>query len=96
MHSTLEEIAAWTRSVELPPSPQQDQEVESFYKDETITDTLQEEEETSGYKQGRKINYTYLTPPSTPPPVALLAQLITRKEDNNQPLPDEDKLRPKT
>ena len=42
MHSTLEEIAAWVRSVELPPSPQQDQEVESFYEDETITNTLQE------------------------------------------------------
>ena len=95
MHSTLEEIAAWVRSVELPPSPQQDQEVESFYEDETIINTSQEEEQgTSGYQQGRKVNYTYptplLTPPLTPPPVALLAQLIAGKEDNNQPLSTED------
>lgn len=96
MHSTLEEIAAWVRSVELPPSPQQDQGVESFYEDETITDMLHEEEdeETSGYQQGRKMNYTYPTPPQTPPPVALLAQLMAEKEDNNQLLPAEDYSRP--
>jgi hypothetical protein len=56
--------------------------VESFYEDETIINTSQEEG-TSGYQQGRKVNYTYLTPPLTPPPVALLAQLIAGKEDNN-------------
>ena len=33
-------------------------------------------------------------PPFTPPPVALLAQLMTGKEDNNQPLPTEDQSRP--
>lgn len=39
VHNTLEEIAAWTRSVELPPSPCQDQATKSFHEDETITET---------------------------------------------------------
>ena len=77
MHSTLEEIAAWVRSVELPPSPQQEQATESFFEDETISEAPEEEVEGAHeYRQGRKVGYEYPTPPSTPPPVTLLAQLM--------------------
>jgi len=77
MHNTLEEIAAWVRSVELPPTPQHGEpETDSFYEDEAIQDDQTQEDEMPGYRQGRKIDYTYPTPPSTPPPVALLSQLM--------------------
>lgn len=81
MHNTLEEIAAWVRSVELPPSPQQDEVTESFYEDETITETPEEEAEGAPeYRQGRKAGYEYPTPPLTPPPVTLLAQSMARDD----------------
>ncbi|KAK7177697.1 polyprotein [Paraphaeosphaeria sporulosa] len=87
MHSTLEEIAAWVRSVELPPSPRQDQVRESFYEDETITATREEDvEEVPGYRQGRKVGYDYPTPPVTPPPVTLLAQSMARDDSDLCPV----------
>src|SRR6478735_4784631 len=79
MHSTLNEIAIWIRIVELPPTIDY-RDMTPFYEDETIDDSTQDQDnETPGYHQGRKINYTYPSPPSTPPPVTLLAQLFSNK-----------------
>ena len=86
MHSTLEEIAAWVRSVELPINPPNQIDMTSYYEDETITtsssEPSQNDEEVPGYYQGRKVNYTYPSPPTTPPPVALLAQLMTDEQSS--------------
>ena len=39
MHSTLQEIAAWVKTVELPAPRQSEQpETETFYEDETTED----------------------------------------------------------
>jgi hypothetical protein len=79
MHQTLEEIATLVKTLELPL--RQDTETESFYEDDAIKDSGASEEESEhdppGYYQGRKIQDHYPTPPSTPPPVALLAQLLS-------------------
>jgi len=83
MHSTHEEIAAWTRVVELPPTPPEQENIESFYEDESITDSP-EDDDTPGYHQGRKVNYTYPSPPATPPPVALLAQLMAGSDSTTE------------
>lgn len=76
MHSTLEEIATWVRSVELPPMPQpkRDQEFDSFYEDEPVdcTGSTREHPSTSTQKARNCTQQdSYLTPPATPPPVAL-------------------------
>ncbi|KAF9733719.1 polyprotein [Paraphaeosphaeria minitans] len=73
MHNTLEEIATWVRTVELPGTQSQQPETETFYEDDTT------QEETPGgqqprYYRGRKVVEAYPTPPQTPPPVALLVQ----------------------
>jgi hypothetical protein len=93
MHSTLNEIAVWIRTVELPPTTDHG-DMTPFYEDKTINDSTQDQEdEKPGYQQGRKINYTYPSPPSTPPPVTLLAQLFSDKNvlsllvQNNNGLP---------
>ncbi|KAL6174405.1 hypothetical protein ACJQWK_00528 [Exserohilum turcicum] len=78
MHSTLSEIAAYVRTIELPP-PIPDTGTESFHEDDTIntTEEINESEDPPGYYMGRKIQEHYPTPPATPPPVALLAQLMS-------------------
>ena len=87
MHSTLQEIATWVRSVELPSSLLHGEpETSSFHEDEAIQDEPTEDEGVPGYCQGRKIDFTYPTPPSTPPPVALLAQLMTGKGEKDHHL----------
>lgn len=76
MHSTLSEIAAYIRTIELPlPIP--DTGTESFHEDDESINTAEEEEEPPGYYNGRKIQDHYPTPPSTPPPAVLLAQLMS-------------------
>ncbi|KAH5706327.1 RNA-directed DNA polymerase [Parastagonospora nodorum] len=80
MHSTLEEISAWVRTMELPGTQSQQPETETFYED----DTTQEESPRSRrtiYHQGRKVVDAYPTPPPTPPPVALLVQGEMINED---------------
>ncbi|KAL6164976.1 hypothetical protein ACJQWK_08237 [Exserohilum turcicum] len=74
MHSTLSEIAAYVRTIELPP-PIPDTGTESFHEDDTIntTEEINESEDPPGYYMGRKIQEHYPTPPATPPPVTLLA-----------------------
>jgi hypothetical protein len=84
MHSTLNEIAAWVRSAELPEPTHDQPETEAFFKDDTTQDTEPTQEHNSlGDHQGRKIGHTYPTPPVTPLPVALLAHLLAGvyKED---------------
>ena len=80
MHSTLSEIAAYVRTIELPP-PIPDTGTESFHEDDTIntTEEINESEDPPGYYMGRKIQEHYPTPPATPPPVTLLAQLMSGK-----------------
>ncbi|KAI1666500.1 polyprotein [Pyrenophora tritici-repentis] len=72
MHSTLLEIAAYVRTIELPP-PILDTGTESFHEDDESINTTEEEEDPPGYYNGRKIQDHYLTPPSTPLPAVLLA-----------------------
>jgi hypothetical protein len=78
MHSTLNEIAAWIRTVELPQPTHGEPETQSFYEDDSVQESeTTSEEDHPGYHQGRKIDYTYPSPPTTPPPVSLLAQLLS-------------------
>ncbi|KAF7442876.1 hypothetical protein A1F94_012097 [Pyrenophora tritici-repentis] len=76
MHSTLSEIAAYVRTIELPP-PIPDTGTESFHEDDESINTTEEEEDPPGYYNGRKIQDHYPTPPSTPPPAVLLAQFMS-------------------
>jgi hypothetical protein len=80
MHSTLNEIATWIRSVELLEPTHAELETQLFYEDDTVMEleaTLELSDQ-PGYSQGRKVGYAYLylTPPSTPPPVSLLTNLL--------------------
>ena len=88
MHNTLGEIAAWVRSVELPPTgrPQGEPEMD-FYEDETIEPRPTDDQPPRYDNSQRKI-LPYPTPPTTPPPVALLAQLSIAKNErtDQQPL----------
>jgi hypothetical protein len=85
MHNTLKEIATHVRTIELP-TPTQSLETQSFYEDEATAESSDEQGEADppGYYQGRKIRDQYPTPPSTPPPVALLAQLMAGQSDLTQ------------
>ena len=81
MHSTLDEISTWIRSVELPEPTHAEPETQSFYEDDTVMEpeATSEPSDQLGYSQGRKVGYIYPypTPPSTPPPVALLTNLLS-------------------
>ncbi|KAG9376635.1 hypothetical protein A1F94_012235 [Pyrenophora tritici-repentis] len=79
MHSTTEEIAAWIRTIELPPGPNPTrEELGTFYEDETIA-RAPENGRLEYDEAGRKV-VPYPTPPHTPPPAALLAQMLTNVE----------------
>jgi hypothetical protein len=77
MHSTLEEIKSWIRTVELPPSPQQNSETNTFYEDEAVSNSQEGPliDQPQYDKAGRK-RIPYPTPPSTPH-AALLAQWMS-------------------
>ena len=77
MHSTLQEIATHVRTIELP-TPTQQPQTDSFYEDEATVESSEQQDEADppGYYHGRKIRDSYPTPPTTPPPVALLARLM--------------------
>lgn len=86
MHSTTEEIAAWIRTIELPPGPNPTrEELGTFYEDETIA-RAPENGRPEYDEAGRKV-VPYPTPPHTPPPAALLAQMLT---DVEHPFSDDD------
>jgi hypothetical protein len=73
-----EEIADLVRTIELP-TPVEQPETESFHEDNNIdlSTSTPDEANQPGYYLGRKIQDHYLTPPITPPPVALLARLMS-------------------
>lgn len=77
MHNTLQEIATHVRTIELP-TPIQQPEMDSFHEDEPTAESSEQQGEADppGYYQGRKIRDIYPTPPTTPPPVALLSRLM--------------------
>ena len=82
MHSTLEEIKAWIRTVELPPGINNEQEeTQSFLEDESFNEGQVQESTPDQYDDsGRKVRAAYPSPPLTPPPVALLMNLMTAQE----------------
>jgi hypothetical protein len=71
MHNTLEEIATWVKTVELPRTQSQQPETETFYEDNTTQEDPPRKRQTR-YHQGRKVTKSYLTPPPTLPPAAFL------------------------
>ncbi|KAG9384285.1 hypothetical protein A1F94_006196 [Pyrenophora tritici-repentis] len=84
--ATTEEIAAWIRTIELPPRPNPTrEELGTFYEDETIA-RAPENGRLEYDEAGRKV-VPYPTPPHTPPPAALLAQMLTNVE---HPFRDDD------
>ncbi|KAG9385553.1 hypothetical protein A1F94_005100 [Pyrenophora tritici-repentis] len=84
--ATTEEIAAWIRTIELPPGPNPTrEELGTFYEDETIA-RAPENGRLEYDEAGRKV-VPYPTPPHTPPPAALLAQMLTNVE---HPFRDDD------
>ncbi|KAG9377008.1 hypothetical protein A1F94_012608 [Pyrenophora tritici-repentis] len=60
MHNTLEEIATWVRTVELPGTQSQQPETETFYEDDTTQEESPRTQKTR-YHQGRKVVEAYLT-----------------------------------
>ncbi|EFQ89067.1 hypothetical protein PTT_14814 [Pyrenophora teres f. teres 0-1] len=77
MHSTLEEIESWIRTVELPPSPQdQNCETNTFYEDETVSDSREALQDQPQYDEAGRKRIPYPTPPSTPP-AAFIAQWMS-------------------
>ncbi|KAI0570032.1 hypothetical protein Alg215_11305, partial [Pyrenophora tritici-repentis] len=71
-----QEIQLWIRTVELPPSPQeQNSETDTFYEDEAVSDSQGPPEQPQYDKAGRK-RIPYPTPPSTPP-AAFIAQWMS-------------------
>ena len=74
MHSTLEEIATWVKTVELPTPQISQLETETFYEDDTTEESGPSRQSWQSYK-GREAQAAYLSPPKTPPPVAFLMQV---------------------
>jgi hypothetical protein len=77
--STLNEIAMWIQTIDMPelPPSKGESETNRFYEDDTVQEASAQEYHQLGYDQGRKTNYTYPTPLSTSPLVALLTQLLS-------------------
>lgn len=75
MHHTLEEIATWVRTVELPSPNSKQPETETFFEEDTTQEGSQPHRSQRHYRT-RKAGDSYPTPPETPPPVALLAQSL--------------------
>jgi hypothetical protein len=86
MHNTLEEIATHVRTIELP-TPSNNPEIDSFFEDVPVEDQTnpQQDVDPKGYYQGRKVRDQYPTPPTTPPPAALLAGLMARGQMEETP-----------
>lgn len=83
MHSTLEEIATWVRTVELPAAQTDQPETETFFEDDMTEDTPALNRFKRSYK-GKETQGMYPTPPDTPPPVAFLTQTMQDHEPRNQ------------
>jgi hypothetical protein len=79
MHSTLEEIEVWIRTVELPPGTQEQEETQSFLEDLSVQEGPRRENPVYD-ETGRKVRMAYPSPPLTPPPVALLTNLMSAVE----------------
>jgi hypothetical protein len=79
MHSTLEEIKVWIRTVELLPGTQEQEETQSFLEDLSVQEGPRRENPVYN-ETGRKVRIAYPSPPLTPPPVALLTNLMSAVE----------------
>lgn len=88
MHSTLEEIATWVRSVELPAYQTNQPETETFFEDDATEDYTAEStsvlRQSSRIQKGKELQGGYPTPPDTPPPAAFLTQTIQEHELRDQ------------
>lgn len=81
MHSTLDEIATWIKAIELPEQHSAEEpETHRFYEDDTVLENGPQDDEQSQYTHGRKNDYTYPTPPTTPPPATFLSQALWSME----------------
>ena len=87
MHNTLEEIATWVKTIELPGTQSQQPETETFYEDDTVQEETPRRQQTRCHR-GRKIIEAWPTPPPTPPPVAFLVQEEVNN-DNKTSLSDQ-------
>lgn len=83
MHNTLEEIATWISTVELPATQSHIPETETFYEDDTTQEDTPRIKRPQ-YHQGRKIMEAYPTPPPTPPPAAFLTEWMSHNETTDQ------------
>lgn len=83
MHSTLEEIATWVRTVELPAAQTDQPETEMFFEDDTVEDTPAPRQSKRSYK-GKESQGAYPTPPDTPPPVAFLTRTMQEHEPRDR------------
>jgi hypothetical protein len=82
MHSTTTQIAEWMQSIELPEPTHEPPEEQTFYEDEPSSDWPTQSDRQS--KQHNQQTQGLLTPPETPPPVALLTQLMVDMKMEDQ------------
>jgi hypothetical protein len=73
MHNTLEEVATWVKTIELPETTHEQPETETFYEDDVTQEDPPRRNQPRYYK-GRMVVESYPTPPQTPPPAAFLVQ----------------------
>jgi hypothetical protein len=85
MHSTTEQIARWVKTLELPEPTHNPPETQTFFEDEPSTETMTGSVNGSSQTQDLSLSHNetpkqvdgYPSPSITPPPAALLTQLLS-------------------
>jgi hypothetical protein len=86
MHSTLEEIALWVKTVELPASQTDQPETETFYEDDTTEESQPLQRSSRNHKE-RGTNQLYLSPLET---LLLAAFLMQTSQSQLHTIPTND------